>query len=181
MGASGVGKSTLVKLMTRHIPIPTKTIYHKLEDLSKYSSAELQKFRKELGIVFQKDYLISSLSIKENILYPLKIHGISIEQAMQKYREILRYLDIKHLQEKKLSELSAGEIQKIFIARALIHSPEFIVIDDALANLDKKSQEQILDVLVKYHNDGHTLLLITHDDSIVKYLDKKTEITLTTM
>ncbi len=170
MGDSGVGKSTLAKLMTAHLPVPPKMIYHKLEDLSKYSASELQAFRKNLGMVFQKDYLISTLSIKDNILYPLHLDKVSLDKAMQKYREVLRYLDIKHLQDKKISELSAGEVQKVFIARALIHAPEFILIDDALSNLDKKSKEQILEVLIKYHADGHTLLLITHDEATVTYL-----------
>lgn len=181
MWPSWSGKSTLSKLITGHITPPVKTIYHKMEDLSKFSTAELQQFRRNLGMVFQKDYFIKALSIKENILYPLQMLGVSVDEAMQKYREVLRYLDIKHLQDKKVSDLSVGEVQKVFIARALIHSPEFILIDDAISSLDKKSKEQILDVLLKYHTDGYTILLITHDEDMVNYLNKYTKIALTTV
>lgn len=181
MWPSWSGKSTLSKLITGHITPPVKTIYHKMEDLSKFSTAELQQFRRNLGMVFQKDYFIKALSIKENILYPLQMLGVSVDEAMQKYREVLRYLDIKHLQDKKVSDLSVGEVQKVFIARALIHSPEFILIDDAISSLDKKSKEQILDVLLKYHTDGYTILLITHDEDMVNYLNKYTKIAITTV
>lgn len=172
VGESAKGKSSLAKLITGHIKCPAKSIYHKLEDLSKFSASELQKFRRNLGMVFQKDYLIKTLSIKENILYPLKLQGIDYGKCETKYRDIVKYLKIKHLEEKKIEELSGWELQKIFIARALIHSPEFIVIDDALSNLDKKSKEQILDLLMKYHSDGHTILMITHDQETLNYLEK---------
>ncbi len=179
MGESWTGKSTLVKLLTWHITAPAKSIYHKLEDLSKYSSSELQAFRKKLGVVFQRDYLIKTLSIKENILYSLKLQGVDYRQWEGKYRDIVKYLNIKHLEGKSLERLSSGEVQKIFIARALIHAPECIIIDDALTNLDKKSREQILDLLIKYHHDGHTILLITHDHATVDYLKQHIEIMLT--
>lgn len=181
MGKSGVGKSTLARFLIGEIEAPVRAIYHKREDISKYSEDDIQIYRRKVGMVFQDYKLLEQLTVRENIIYPLKLYGLS-ESVMESRFAVLR--DKLHLQKiahTPVKFLSAGEKQKVAIARALIHQPEFIIADEPTGNLDREHTQEIADLLIQTNNDGNTVLLITHDIHLVNYLKEKHKIKLHVM
>lgn len=173
MGKSGVGKSTLVKFIIWDIKIPLRTIYHKREDLARFSDYEIQMYRRKLGIVFQDYQLMDDLSVRENISYPLQLYGIQEDTIDRKYRDISARLNLEKLSDIPSKFLSWGEKQKVAIARAIIHEPEFIIADEPTGNLDREHTQQIADILIQHHRLGNTVLLITHDIHLLEYLKYK--------
>ena len=173
MGKSGVGKSTLVKFIIGDIQVPYRTIYHKREDLARYSDHEIQMYRRKIGIVFQDYQLMDDLSVEENISYPLHLYDTPDSSIQRKYHEIQQKLDIQHLRHKPIKLLSGGEKQKVAIARAMIHDPEFIIADEPTGNLDREHTQKIADLLIESNRMGNTILLITHDIHLLEYLKYK--------
>jgi len=105
-------------------------MYHKREDLSRYTDLEIQMYRRKIGVVFQDYKLMEDLSVKENITYPLKLYEMGESTIDHKFRNIRNKLQLQHLQDMPVKFLSGGEKQKVTIARALIHNPEFIIADE---------------------------------------------------
>ncbi|MCF7835266.1 ABC transporter ATP-binding protein [Candidatus Gracilibacteria bacterium] len=173
MGKSGCGKSTLVKLLIGQKKAPPKTIYHKREDMSKYSEDEIQLFRRKVGIIFQDYKLINSLSVKDNITYPLRIYSLGDTIIDAKYEKVKKELNIDYLSDYPVKYLSGGEKQKVGLARALIHDPEFIIADEPTGNLDREHTQQLCDILIDVNKKGDTVLLITHDVHVLNYLKSK--------
>lgn len=181
MGKSGVGKSTLAKLLIRELSVPAKTIYHKKEDISKYSDDEVQLYRRKIWIVFQDYKLIEQLSVKENIEYPLKLYGVWEKAITGKLEAIKTKLALQKIINTPVKFLSSGEKQKVCIARALIHEPEFVIADEPTGNLDREDTQQIAELLMKTNMLGNTVVLITHDIHLLNYLKDKHKIKLHVM
>lgn len=173
MWKSGCGKSSLVKLIIWQKKAPPKTIYHKREDISRYSDDEVQLFRRKVWIIFQDYKLINSLSVKDNITYPLRIYNLWDTIIDSKYEKIKKDLDIDYLSDYPVKYLSGWEKQKVWLARALIHDPEFIIADEPTWNLDREHTQQIWDMLIDVNKKWNTVLLITHDVHLLNYLKEK--------
>lgn len=173
VGKSGVGKSTLVKFIMGEIKVPYRTIYHMREDLARYSDFEIQMFRRKIGTVFQDYKLMDELSVKENITYPLRLYEVGEEIVERKFRNLKEKLGLHDLQHMPIKALSGGEKQKVSIARALIHEPEFIIADEPTGNLDWEYTQKIADLLIESNRMGNTVLLITHDIHLLEYLKLK--------
>lgn len=173
MGKSGVGKSTLLKFIIGDIEIPLRTIYHKREDLARYSDHEIQMFRRKIGIVFQDYKLMEDLTVEENITYPLKLYGMNEALIHRRFRTVRDRLQLRLLADKPVKLLSGGEKQKVTVARSIIHDPEFIIADEPTGNLDREHTQQIADILIESNKMGNTVLLITHDIHLLEYLKHK--------
>lgn len=169
-GKSGTGKSTLANMLTGYLPTPSKSIYYQYEDIAKMSSYELQEYRRNIGIIFQDSKLIPTLSVRENILYPLKIYGHNDIDAEKRYNHFIHLIELEDRAHASIQELSGGEKQKVAIARALMHNPSFVIADEPTGNLDDISSFVIADLLLAIHELGNTIFLITHDQSLVTYL-----------
>ncbi|MDD3262500.1 MAG: ATP-binding cassette domain-containing protein [Candidatus Absconditabacteria bacterium] len=178
MGKSGTGKSTLARIITGEKKVGEKMIYHKHEDISKYTDEEMQTYRRKIGIIFQDYKLIEYMTVKENIIYPLVLYGVGDSIIEAKYKKLQQKYDITHLENLSVKFLSAGEKQKVSFARALIHEPEFIIADEPTGNLDREHTQTIGDLLIKSNQNGNTVLLITHDIHLVNYLKEKHQIRL---
>ena len=172
-GKSGTGKSTLVKFLIGQIKPQKKTIYYKLDDLSEFSDTQTQKYRRNIGIVFQDYELIHSLSPKENIIYPLILDEKPLTEIKKRYEAINTLLGISEIDTKEVKRLSGGEKQKVAMARAIIDAPDFIIADEPTGNLDKENSEQLADLLVKANAIGNTIILVTHDASLLRYIQKQ--------
>lgn len=172
-GRSGTGKSTLVNMLTGYLRPPTKSIYYRYEDIAKMSPSELQEYRRQIGIIFQDTKIISNLSIRDNIMYPLKVYGHDDEDVIRRYNHFIQLIELEERADAPVQELSWGEKQKVAIARALMHNPSFVIADEPTGNLDDLSSFIIADLLLAIHELGNTILLITHDQSLINYLTTK--------
>lgn len=176
IGKSGTGKSTLVKFLIGELRPYRKSVYYKMDDLATLSDDEIQRYRRKLWIIFQDDRLIQSMSIKENILYPLKLEGVGKSTINAKYKAILEKLHLADDSKKTSKHLSGGEKQKIALARALIHEPECIIADEPTGNLDREHNQEVGDILINANKNGQTVCLITHNIHLLNYLKTKANI-----
>lgn len=168
MGRSGCGKTTLLKLLGL-IDGPTGgELCFKGKKVNEISSEELADCRREkIGFVFQDFYLMEGLSVLENIMLPMLIDEQNIEETIEKAKELAGKLQIGHLLDKRLSEISGGEKQRIAIARALIHDPDVILADEPTGNLDSKSGRMVMDILESINREWKkTIVIVTHDPQI---------------
>ena len=178
IGKSGVWKSTLVKFLIWQFRPFTRTVYYKMDDMARYSDADIQKYRRKIWIVFQDYKLIDALSVKDNITYPLKLEDQNDTTIQSKYREITSKLHIEDINKMDCKALSWGEKQKVAIARAMINNPEFIIADEPTGNLDWEYTQEIWDLLIEANNMWNTILLITHDVHLLDYIKSKTNVNI---
>jgi len=120
-----------------------------MDDLSTLSDEEIQRYRRKVGIVFQDDKLIQTLSIKENITYPLRLAGESESSINSKYKAIVEKLQLEDQGKINSKHISGGEKQKVAVARAMIHNPEFIIADEPTGNLDRGYTQEIGNLLIE--------------------------------
>lgn len=176
-GKSGSGKTTLAKLLMRQYSTPKKMLYHRQEDMGRFSEREIQDLRRRIGVVFQDHKLITRKTVRENISYPLSLLDMPLTIKHQTLDNIIKQLGLIHHADMLVSHLSEGEKQLVCIARALVHRPEFIMIDEPTGNLDPEQTRRVADVLIQMHDVGHTILLLTHDEMLAQYVREHTKIT----
>lgn len=173
MGKSGTGKTTLVKLITGELPAPHDTVHYRLEDLAKFTEIDMENYRKKIWIIFQDYRLFDEVSVKENIAYPLKIFGLGETIIETKVENSIKKLDLRKIMDTPIRFLSSGEKQKVCLARALVHNPEFVIADEPTGNLDRERTQEVADMLIEANKIGNTIFLITHDIHLVHYLKDK--------
>lgn len=173
---SGVGKSTIVKFLIWQFRPFERTVYYKMDDMARYTDADIQNYRRKIWIVFQDYKLIDALSVKENITYPLRIQWDDENTIQMKYRNITTKLHIEDINKLDCNALSGWEKQKVAIARAMINNPEFVIADEPTWNLDREYTQEIGDLLVEANKSWNTILLITHDVHLLNYIKSKTNI-----
>lgn len=170
-GPSGSGKSTMMN-MVGALDVPTHgAIYLDGKDISKLHESDLAEIRgKKIGFIFQQFNLISTLSALENVTLPLEFqNNDSTLKTAEHYLEIVGLKDRMYHRPK---ELSGGQQQRVAIARALSNDPEVILADEPTGNLDSKTGKEIMLLLEKLHKEGKTIVLITHDLSLVNYAER---------
>jgi len=176
MGPSGSGKSTLLGILAG-IDSPTSgEIYIYGQDISKKKEDELARFRNEnVGIVFQAYNLIPSLNAIQNVKAPLYAgkNKLTSKEIDKRAKKLLDMVGLSHRETHKPGELSGGEQQRVAIARALINNPKILVADEPTGNLDAKTGEEILDLILKINKDMHlTIIMATHNEEIAKLADR---------
>ncbi|MBJ7312135.1 cell division ATP-binding protein FtsE [Rugamonas sp. CCM 8940] len=166
-GPSGAGKSTLLKMIAAmERPSAGKVIVNG-QDIGQIKRAGLPFLRRNLGLIFQQQRLLTDRSILANVMLPLLVTGASRAQAEQRARAAL---DKVGLLERALSAplaLSGGEQQRVAIARAIVNRPQIILADEPTANLDRASANQVLDALKAFHSVGVTCLISSHDEQML--------------
>ena len=172
VGHSGVGKTTLVKFLIRQLCPPKRMIFHKKEDIARFSGDEVQAYRRNIGVVHQDFKLIARKNVAENIEYPLEIARVSKKEREKKVDKILHLLDLQKKKKTKTHLLSWGEKQRVAIGRALINEPEFIIADEPTGNLDRESSKKIADTLIQLNKQWNTIVLITHNHQLIDYVNK---------
>jgi cell division transport system ATP-binding protein len=176
IGKSGVGKSTIVKFLIWQFRPYTRTVYYRMDDMAHYTDEDIQRYRRKIWIVFQDYKLIDALSVKENIVYPLRIQWDDDATIQAKYRNITSKLHIEDINKLDCNTLSGWEKQKVAIARAMVNNPEFVIADEPTWNLDREYTQEIGDLLVEANNSWNTILLITHDVHLLNYIKSKTNV-----
>lgn len=167
IGQSGSGKSTLMNILGC-LDIPTYGDYH-LDgtDITELSDRQLARIRnKEIGFIFQGYNLIPALNARENVELPLIYQGISGEKRRERSEEALERVAMFDRADHKPSEMSGGQQQRVAIARAIATRPPIIMADEPTGALDSKTGRHVLEILHSLHDEGTTVILITHDNSI---------------
>ena len=170
MGPSGSGKSTLMN-MVGCLDVPTQgKIFLDGKDISKMSESGLAQIRgKKIGFVFQKFNLLSTLTALENVTMPMMFQNVDENVRRKKGVELLDLVGLEKRSSHKPSELSGGQQQRVAIARSLANDPEVILADEPTGNLDTKTGRDIMVMLKKLHNDGKTIIMVTHDSDVGKH------------
>lgn len=181
VGPSGCGKTTLLNMLGGlDNPTEGSVLIHG-KDITKMKSEELTVYRrKHIGFVFQNYNLLQTLNVKSNILLPLYLGNSKIDEVY--FEEIVEILGIKNKLKNLPNTLSGGQQQRVAIARAIAAQPPVILADEPTGNLDSASSKEILQILKNMHEQGKTVILITHDNGIaaqarrvVRIIDGKIE------
>lgn len=181
MGPSGSGKSTLMNLLGC-LDTPTSGHYFlQGRDIAGLHDDDLATIRnKQIGFVFQTFNLLPRLTAQENVALPLVYSGISQSQRMERAASVLSSVGLVDRMKHKPNELSGGQRQRVAVARALINSPAIILADEPTGNLDSKTSFEIMDLFDTLHQQGNTIILVTHESDIadragriVKLIDGK--------
>lgn len=172
-GKTGAGKSTLLKMIYKDEE-PTKgTIKVLDQNLRLLKKKNIPKLRRKIGVIFQDFKLLQDRTLEENVAFALEVTNTQPRDLRKQMLEILTYLRLSH---KKFSfpyQLSGGEQQKVAIARALVRDPYILLADEPTGNLDEKSSQEIIDVLLDINYKGTTVLMATHNLKLIRKVKKR--------
>jgi putative ABC transport system ATP-binding protein len=172
-GPSGAGKTTLLNLIGG-LDIPSNgSIYSNGVKISNLQEESLATFRLiNTGFIFQNYNLISTLTAEENIMFPMKLAGMSLKEQRERAVDLLNKVGLGERREHLPFQLSAGEQQRVAIARALANDPPTIIADEPTANLDKNTSLFIRDMFNDMKQEGKTIIIATHDDYLIKLANR---------
>lgn len=177
LGPSGSGKTTLMNIIGC-LDVPTEGKYilneNEVEDLDEAELAQIRN--KEIGFVFQQFQLLPRLNALQNVELPLIYAGIPEKVRKQKAKDILYRVGLSDKLKNKPNQLSGGQQQRVAIARALVTEPTILLADEPTGALDQKTGQQIMALFSELHNEGKTIIMITHDEKIAKHASRIVEI-----
>jgi len=167
VGPSGSGKSTLLNIMGALDRPTSGRVLLDGDDLTTYSDARLSRMRgAHLGFVFQQFFLLERRSALENVSDGLLYQGVRRPERRRRAADALRRVGLGNRLDHAPGELSGGECQRVAVARALVHRPRVLLADEPTGNLDTASGRAVLELFDVLHQEGATIVVITHDESI---------------
>jgi len=173
MGPSGSGKSTLLNMIGCLDRPSSGDYFLGDQNVSELEDDELSLIRgARIGFVFQSFNLISQLNVIENIEVPMYYQGFTEDESADRAKELATMVGLGDRINHRPSELSGGQQQRVAIARALANDPLIILADEPTGNLDSQSGRDILDIIDRLHEEGKTLIAVTHDESIAEHAER---------
>lgn len=175
LGASGVGKSTLLHI-TGTLDRPSSgQLFMEGRDLFKLDESSLASFRnKHVGFVFQFHHLLPEFSALENVMMPALVGRVGEKQAREKSLELLDAVGMSHRLDHRLAEMSGGEQQRVAIARALVRDPKVLLADEPTGNLDEHTGQKVFDIIRNLNAaKGLTTLVATHNERLAAQMDRR--------
>ena len=174
IGPTGIGKSSILKMLYRDIIPDSGTVRVTDMPVNKLSMRQVPILRRKLGIVFQDFQLLQDRNVYDNIAFALQVTGEKSKFIKQRVLEILSLVGLSHRSKNMPYDLSGGEQQRVVIARALANEPRILLADEPTGNLDPKASKEIMEILKQINNRGTAVLMITHDYSIVRHYTYRT-------
>ena len=173
MGPSGSGKTTLMNLIGC-LDVPTSGSYvldgKDLQDLSDNTLADIRN--RHIGFVFQSFHLMSQMDAVDNVALPLLYAGVPLKERKMRAKAALESVELGDRLNFRPNQLSGGQCQRVAIARAIVTNPDILLADEPTGALDTKSGQQIMDIFRKLSEQGMTILMITHEQTIANCADK---------
>ena len=166
-GPSGAGKSTLLKMIAAMERPSAGHVIVNGQDIAKIKPSAVPFLRRNLGLIFQQQRLLTDRNILANVMLPLLVTGASRHQAEQRARAALDKVGLLDRADSQPLALSGGEQQRVSIARAIVNRPQVILADEPTANLDRASANKVLDALKAFHSVGVTCLISSHDEQML--------------
>lgn len=170
-GHSGAGKSTLLKLLAGIEKPSGGTIHVAGSDLAHITHEDLPEFRRRIGVVFQDNRLLFDRSVAENVALPLEVCNVCTRDTERRVRASLEKVGLSKHYDSMPQQLSAGEQQRVSIARAVVNRPEVIIADEPTGNLDHKLAQDIMRLFWDFNRVGVTVLVATHDSDMVAQME----------
>lgn len=173
IGSTGCGKSTLIKMLYREEKATSGKIIVGGIDVNKLRNSKVYKLRRKLGVVFQDYKLLPKLTVYENVAFALEVFGNSRSEIHPKVLKALELVGLKSKTKNFPHQLSGGEQQRVAIARAIVNEPKLLICDEPTGNLDEVTSMEIMKVLEEINKLGTTIIMVTHDTSIVNAMKKR--------
>lgn len=173
VGKSGAGKSTLIKMITKEEQPDSGKIIVGGIDLDYVKKRHIPHYRRRLGVVFQDYKLLPTRTVFENVAFALEIAGMSNREIQKTVPKVLDLVGLSEKAHKFPTHLSGGEQQRVSIARSVARQPKILIADEPTGNLDKLTRQEIIELLQRINDFGTTVLVTTHDESIVNNLSKR--------
>lgn len=173
VGSSGAGKSTFLKLiMCEERPNSGQVIVDGV-DVSHIRKGKIPYIRRKMGIVFQDFRLIDHMTVYDNVAFAMRVVGASPKAIKKRVPYILGLVGLQHKAKHYPTEMSGGERQRVGLARALVNNPSMIIADEPTGNIDPALSYEIVDLLSAINERGTTVLMVTHEHSLVKHFHKR--------
>ncbi len=173
MGPSGAGKTTLLKLLFCAESPDEGQILVQNRNVARLRPADVPYFRRTMGLVFQDFRLLPNKSVFENVALPLMVQGVSSFDIRRKVTEALKAVGVVYKKESRPVTLSAGEQQRVCIARAIVNGPSVLLADEPTGNLDSELAYEIVELFKAINAKGTTIVVATHNSRVVEQLQRR--------
>ena len=173
VGSSGAGKSTFLKLITCEERPNEGQVLIDGQDISHIRKGKIPYVRRKMGLVFQDFRLIDHMTVYDNVAFAMRVVGASPKAIKKRVPYILGLVGLQHKAKHYPTEMSGGERQRVGLARALVNNPSMIIADEPTGNIDPALSYEIADLLSAINERGTTVLMVTHEHSLVKHFHKR--------
>ena len=173
VGSSGAGKSTFLKLITGEERPNEGQVLIDGQDISHIRKGKIPYVRRKMGLVFQDFRLIDHMTVYDNVAFAMRVVGASPKTIKKRVPYILGLVGLQHKAKHYPTEMSGGERQRVGLARALVNNPSMIIADEPTGNIDPALSYEIVDLLSAINERGTTVLMVTHEHSLVKHFHKR--------
>lgn len=173
IGHSGAGKTSLIKVLLAETHPSSGKVFFDSLDLASIKPGKLNQFRRRIGVVFQEFRLLSNKTVFENVAFAMQAAGKTDAEIKEDVPYVLKLVGLQEKASRFPSDLSGGQKQRVAIARAIVNQPDVVIADEPTGNLDAENTIEIINILRKINELGTTVILTTHDESILKYVDKR--------
>ena len=173
VGSSGAGKSTFLKLITCEERPSEGQVLIDGQDISHIRKGKIPYVRRKMGLVFQDFRLIDHMTVYDNVAFAMRVVGASPKAIKKRVPYILGLVGLQHKAKHYPTEMSGGERQRVGLARALVNNPSMIIADEPTGNIDPALSYEIVDLLSAINERGTTVLMVTHEHSLVKHFHKR--------
>jgi len=173
VGATGSGKSTIMRLLIKELEPTAGTIRVAGRDLSEITRRQVPYYRRNLGVVFQDFKLLPNRTVHDNVAYALQVTGGTRKEIRQKVPDILRLTGLSLKLHNYPDQLSGGEQQRVSVARAFVNHPPLLLADEPTGNLDPETSIGIMQLLYRINRTGTTVVVATHDSAMVDRMRRR--------